>query len=79
MTVDGRVALFGTANFDMRSLWLNYEVSLLVDDEGFARELRALQQRYMERSIPVAVQPWAKLPLPERLFVSAMRLMSPLL
>ena len=79
MTADGRVALFGTANFDMRSLWLNYEVSLLVDDAGFASKLRALQQRYIERSLAVSVQPWAKLPLPERLFVSAMRLMSPLL
>ena len=79
MTVDGRVALFGTANFDMRSLWLNFEVSLLVDDAGFAGELRALQQGYIDRSVSVVVQPWAKLPLPERLFFSAMRLMSPLL
>lgn len=79
ITVDGSAAMFGTANFDMRSLWLNYEVSLLVYDEGFARDLRALQQTYLEASDVLHQLPWAKRPLGERLLVSTMRLMSPLL
>ena len=77
--MDGAIAMFGTANFDMRSLWLNYEVSLLVYDEGFARDLRALQQGYLEASGSSALLAWAKRPLGERLLVSTMRLMSPLL
>ncbi|MGN6692246.1 MAG: phospholipase D-like domain-containing protein, partial [Sphingopyxis sp.] len=30
----------GTANFDMRSLFVNVEVMLRIDDAGFARQMR---------------------------------------
>ena len=30
ITVDGAMSMFGTVNLDMRSLWINYEVSLIV-------------------------------------------------
>ena len=79
IAVDGEVALFGTANFDMRSLWLNYEVSILVHAGSFAREVRALQERYLEASRPLLLLPWEKRPIGHRLLVSVMRLMSPLL
>jgi cardiolipin synthase len=79
IAVDGEVALFGTANFDMRSLWLNYEVSMLVHAGSFAGEVRALQQRYIEASRPLSLLPWEKRPILDRLMVSVMRLMSPLL
>ena len=32
----------GSANFDMRSLFLNMELMLRIDDKGFADRLRAL-------------------------------------
>ena len=79
IAVDGEVALFGTANFDMRSLWLNYEVSMLVHAGSFAREVRELQERYLEASRPVSLLAWEKRPIGDRLLVSVMRLMSPLL
>jgi cardiolipin synthase len=63
----------------MRSLWLNYEVSMLVHAGSFAREVRALQQRYLEASRPVSLLAWEKRPIGDRLLVSVMRLMSPLL
>ncbi|MFO1121342.1 MAG: cardiolipin synthase [Hyphomicrobiales bacterium] len=77
--VDGELALFGTANLDMRSLWLNYEVSLLIYDAGFAGRLRSLQQTYLDRSLPLDLAAWNARPFHERLAESAMRLMSPLL
>lgn len=79
ITVDGELAMFGTANFDMRSLWLNYEVSLLVYDRGFVGELRALQESYMEASEPASKVPWEQRPLGGRLLESTMRLLTPLL
>jgi cardiolipin synthase len=79
IAVDGSLALFGTANLDMRSLWLNYEVSLLVYDEDFATRLRALQQGYINRSLPLDLTSWSTRPFHERLAESALRLMSPLL
>ncbi len=79
ITIDGAVALFGTANFDMRSLWLNYEVSLLVYGGSFIAELRRLQAVYIDGSDEVRLVPWPKRPLVERLRESALRLLSPLL
>lgn len=79
ITIDGEQAMFGTANFDMRSLWLNYEVSLLVYDIGFVADLRALQESYMDDARSVMLVPWSKRPVGTRLIESAMRLMTPLL
>ena len=42
------VAVVGSVNLDMRSLWLNYEVALFVYDAGFAKALRAVQQGYID-------------------------------
>lgn len=79
ITIDGEVSLFGTANFDMRSLWLNYEVSLLIGDSDVTGRLRDLQQSYLARSAPLDLAAWATRPFRERLAEGAMRLMSPLL
>jgi cardiolipin synthase len=79
IVIDGAVAMFGTANFDMRSLWLNYEVSLLVYGGSFIAELRQLQSAYIEASDKVSLVPWPERPLLERLRESALRLLSPLL
>lgn len=79
ITVDGQHAMFGTANFDMRSLWLNYEVSLLVYDRDFVTDLRTLQQTYLDDADTVMLVPWAKRPVGARLIESTMRLLTPLL
>ncbi|MFP3449461.1 phospholipase D-like domain-containing protein, partial [Pseudomonas sp. SIMBA_067] len=41
--VDGQLSLVGTVNLDMRSLWLNFEVTLVVDDAGFGSDLACVQ------------------------------------
>ena len=79
ITIDGEQAMFGTANIDMRSLWLNYEVSLLVFDRDFVTDLRALQQGYLNESDAVMLVPWDKRPMGTRLVESTMRLLTPLL
>ena len=79
ITVDGRASLFGTANLDMRSLWLNYEVSLLVSDADFTAAVKALQAGYAQHAVPVPRVEWSKRPLGQRLLLSTMRLVSPLL
>lgn len=78
-TVDGRLALFGSLNFDPRSLHLNYEITLAVYDAGFAAELRALQQSYMDRSSPLDMAAWHARPPLTRFVEDAARLISPLL
>jgi cardiolipin synthase len=79
VVVDGRISMFGTVNLDMRSLWLNYELSLFVYDVQFASELRQLQQSYMEDSLPLDPELWTNRPMVTRLLENVLRLLSPLL
>jgi cardiolipin synthase len=77
--VDGAISMFGTANLDMRSLWINYEVSLFVYDTGFAEELRALQEGYIDDSDRLEPEAWAARSFADQFLQNALRLMSPLL
>ena len=79
ISVDGAMAMFGTVNLDMRSLWLNYEVALFVYEPEFARALRALQQTYIEGSDRLDPEVWGRRPFKERFLENALRLVSPLL
>jgi cardiolipin synthase len=79
IVVDGAMAMFGTVNLDMRSLWLNYEVALFIYGPEFAQTLRALQQTYLGRSVRLDPAAWQARPFAERLLENALRLVSPLL
>ncbi|MHC4134838.1 MAG: cardiolipin synthase, partial [Planctomycetota bacterium] len=79
ITVDRSFGLVGTVNLDMRSLWLNFEISLLVYDRGFTTELRDVQLGYVEESDPVDLETWRRRPAARRLLENAAGLLSPLL
>jgi len=76
---DGAISMFGTANLDMRSLWLNYEVSLFVYEPEFANELRSLQQTYLDDAEQLDAAQWANRSFKERFLENTLRLVSPLL
>jgi cardiolipin synthase len=48
--VDKQLSLIGTANLDMRSLWLNFEITLVVDDDQFGKDLASIQYEYISNS-----------------------------
>ena len=79
ISVDGAMAMFGTVNFDMRSLWLNYEVALFVYDPEFATKLRALQSTYLDDCRDLSSDEWAQRTFLQRFLQNSTRLMSPLL
>lgn len=79
ITVDGCLSMFGTVNLDMRSLWLNYEVSLFVYGEVFGKALRELQQSYLEECELVDLDIWMQRPGGVRFLENTARLVSPLL
>lgn len=79
IVADSKMAMFGTANIDMRSIWLNYEDVLFVYDPAFSTELRALQATYIEASDPLLPGDWADRATTERFTENAARLISPLL
>jgi cardiolipin synthase len=79
VTVDGEIALFGTVNLDMRSFWLDYEVTLCVYDRGFAADLAVLQQGYEEKSQAIDLEVWRQRPWRERFIENLTQLFGPLL
>ncbi|MCE7974037.1 MAG: cardiolipin synthase [Leptolyngbya sp. PLA1] len=78
-TIDRRLAVVGSANFDMRSFWLNFECTLFVYDEGFARQLRFMQKHFEAEGRPVSAARWKRRPLHLRFVDQCAQLFSPLL
>lgn len=79
LTIDGATSIFGSVNLDMRSMWLNFEISLLVYDEAFTGRLRALQHAYRDRSDLLDPEVWRRRPAWRRLVENTFRLVGPLL
>lgn len=79
ITVDGQVALVGSANLDRRSFDLNFENSLMLYDPVLVGEIRDQQQVFIAASSPVDredVTSWSRL---YRLLVNAVGTLAPLL
>jgi len=79
LLIDKRIAIFGSVNFDQRSLRLNFEISLIVYDNDFCENLERLIQSYLEQSDYVDSKAWAKRPRWQRYLENAAHLTSPLL
>ena len=79
VVVDRQVALFGSVNLDVRSFWLDFEVTLGVYNPDFAQRLLSLQNKYIEESVPVDLEVWKQRPGKERFIENLARLASPLL
>ena len=50
------IVYIGSANFDMRSLFLNLEVMLRIQDEGFADAMRIFVARHIADSVQITAQ-----------------------
>jgi cardiolipin synthase len=79
VVVDRQVVLFGSVNLDVRSFWLDFEVTLGVYDPAFAQRLLALQDKYIEDAVPFELDSWRRRPGSERFIENLTRLASPLL
>jgi cardiolipin synthase A/B len=79
ITVDRRIAVLGSVNIDMRSLWLNFEISLFIYDERCARQVRALQESYLRDSVELQARAWQRRPATERVAEGVLRLLGPML
>jgi cardiolipin synthase len=51
ITIDNDFSLIGSVNLDMRSFWLNFELTMFVYNREFTQQLRAVQQQYMQNSL----------------------------
>ncbi len=79
MTVDGVWSLFGSANWDPRSLRLNFELDVEAFDAGVAAALDVLMDARLASARQVTLQEMDVRPLPLRLRDGVARLFSPYL
>jgi cardiolipin synthase len=77
--VDGEWASVGTANFDNRSLHLNFEVNCLIYSAKAVAELEAAFERDLQDAIRLDRQVYSRRPFAGRLLENACRLTSPVL
>jgi cardiolipin synthase A/B len=77
MTVDGIWAFIGSANWDMRSFRLNFELNMEIYDSSLVEQLNALMAT--KQRLPLTATELDARPFPIRLFDNAARLMLPYL
>ncbi|XBC41493.1 MAG: cardiolipin synthase [Buchnera aphidicola (Nurudea yanoniella)] len=77
--IDTQLSLVGTVNLDMRSLWLNLEITLLVDDSNFGKDLFLLHNEYISHSKLIDPKLWAIRSYWKRVMEKLFYLLSPLL
>jgi cardiolipin synthase len=79
VTVDGEFCLFGSVNLDMRSVWLNFEISLMIYNREVTGQVRELQAAYIRDSDLLDTAEWKQRPFAVRLLENVTHLAAPLL
>ena len=79
IVIDDDYCLFGTVNMDMRSFYLNMEISLALYTPSIVHQIYSCQQAYLTQCDLLDLEQWESRPTYKRLFDSGIRLFSPLL
>lgn len=79
MLVDSSIASVGSANLDNRSMRLNFEVTAIVFDAGFAADVTAMLERDLARSPPVGADDFEGRSWAFRAAARTVRLLEPIL
>jgi cardiolipin synthase len=79
LTIDDDLAMFGSANYDIRSFDLNFELNLFVHAKAAVDEMRRLQQGYLDQSDRATADDFPGRTWPGRLKINLAKLFSPLL
>lgn len=79
MVVDGAVALVGSANMDIRSFRLNFEVHAVIDAPSLAARLDRCFRDDLAVSRRIDLAAFRARPLPQKALEAAARLLSPLM
>ena len=79
LEIDGRIAIVGSANVDVRSFRLNFELVAVLYDEAIVRKLEALFEEDAAHATEISATAWAERGIGERLMEGVGKLMSPML
>jgi cardiolipin synthase len=78
-TVDDGFVIMGSANLDVRSFNLNFELSVVLYGKEVTARMRTIQESYLADSTLLNAQTWAQRSVIKRYADSAITLLSPLL
>lgn len=78
LVCDGRSFTMGTANFDVRSFFFNYEVNAVVYDQYYSAKMEGLFHEDMERAEEMTLEKYINRPRSTFLKESFFRIFSPL-
>jgi cardiolipin synthase len=79
VVIDDDYCLFGTVNIDMRSFYLNMEVSLAIYTPEMVAQVADCQESYLQSCRFMGLEEWEQRRDYKRLFDNVVRLFSPLL
>ncbi len=79
ISVDNDFCLIGSVNLDMRSFWLNFEMTLFIYSKDFTNILHDIQQKYLRSSLPLDEEAFKKRSFRERFLENTALLVGPLL
>ena len=79
ISIDGRLAIVGSSNVDVRSFQLNEETSLLLFDPASVMQVEAVQRGYVRNSDALLLDPWRKRSAAHKMGENVARLVSALL
>ncbi|MDO3384901.1 cardiolipin synthase [Gilvimarinus sp. SDUM040013] len=79
VVVDNSLAFFGTVNMDLRSLWLNFEMTMIIYDVATVRSLAEIIESYRHDSEVVELAQWRQRRAVSRFFENITHLVSPLI
>lgn len=79
VVIDDDYCLFGTVNMDMRSFYLNMEISLALYTPSIVEQVYSCQQAYLTQCELLQWDEWESRATYKQLFDSGIRLFSPLL
>jgi cardiolipin synthase len=79
ITVDNDFCLIGSVNLDMRSFWLNFEMTSVVYNKEFTARVRELQQAYLRQAREHDATTFRTRPYRQRLLENIALLLGPLL
>jgi len=79
VTVDNSFVLLGSANLDIRSFYLNFEINTLLYGPEITNHIRFAQRRYISESTSIDPHRWANRPIAKQYLENAASLLSPLL
>ncbi len=79
ITLDGEIALIGSANMDRRSFDLNFENNVMIQDETLTALIRQRQESYLAQSRPITQELVAVWPKWRQLWNNTIAMLGPVL